>query len=157
MNVEVEDTYIVSPCKNSEILCLCWEIFCLKLATSSALKRLQPILRQEAPFPRPRTFWYDLMRSWNVFSNSRQVAVSAAISRTSRSVGVATVIARSTSFRACSKESSSVIKHWQSYEAPMLSLRALQIEWTILAAVTMSPIEDGTKGSIEKRSAHSSD
>ena len=52
MDVEVEDsdTYIVSPFKNSVIFCLCCEIFCLKLATSSALKKLQPVLRQEAPF-----------------------------------------------------------------------------------------------------------
>ena len=51
--------------------------------SSSALKRLQPILRQEAPFPPPqaKAFWYDLMRSWNVFSNSRQLVISAATSR----------------------------------------------------------------------------
>jgi hypothetical protein len=147
INVEVDDTYI-SPFKISMIFRLCWDIFCLKLGISSALKRLQPILRQEAPFPPPKSFWYDPMRPWNIFSNSKQVFVSAAISRASRPVGGATVMARSRTLRACSKECSSEIKHWYSYEAPMLSLRALQIKKTTLARVTMSPIEDGTKRSV---------
>jgi hypothetical protein len=125
IKVEMDDTYNVSPSKNSVIFCLCWETFCLKLTTSSALKRPQPILCQESPFPPPKIFWYDPMRPWNAFRNPRQVVVSAAISRASRPVGGATVMARSTILRACSKESSSEIKHWYSYEAPGLSLKAL--------------------------------
>ena len=103
VDVKVEDAYIVSPFKNSVIFCLCCEIFCLKLATSSALKTLQPILRQEAPFLPPRACWYDLMRSSNFFSISIQVVVSAAISRATRRDGGETVIAISTVFRARSK------------------------------------------------------
>ena len=44
INVEMETTYIVS----------------LEVTPTNF----------EPPFPRPRAFWYDLLRLWNAFSNS---------------------------------------------------------------------------------------
>ena len=88
------------------IFWLCWAILCLKLAISSAfkLKRLQPIMRQEAPFWFSRARWHDLMRSWKVFTSS--VSSSAAISRApwSSPVGGATAMAWPKIYRASSKE-----------------------------------------------------